>query len=207
MGGWLRCDHGWGFAACGEVSATRDCVLKDALPQSGLGAGGGAFGEAGVDGGFGAGVCEKEMLDDLLDRPLAGGRSRAELGLSDVEPAKGRGDLALKLAEGGVHSGKKHVTPLATCQGKFFFSSFLRTRLIFVSLQFVERFFGILGLFSVRIQFEIGLVLGDSFIIFLHLLQDLGQGEVRCRVLGLDLNSIFGAEIGALVVLVMQIEL
>jgi hypothetical protein len=130
MGGWLRCDHGWGFAACGEVSATRDCVLKDALPQSGLGAGGGAFGEAGADGGFSAGVSEKEMLDDLLDRPLAGGRSRAELGLSDVEPAKSRGNLALKLVEGGVHGGKKHVTPLATCQGKFLFSSFLGTRLI-----------------------------------------------------------------------------
>ena len=105
MGGWLRCDHGWGFAACGEGSATRDCILKDALPQSGLGAGGSAFGEAGVDGGFGARVSEKEMLDDLLDAPLAGSRSRAELGLSDVEPAKSRGNLALKLVEGGVHGG------------------------------------------------------------------------------------------------------
>ena len=129
MASWLRCDHGRGFAACGEVPATRDCILKDALSQSGLGAGGGAFGEAGVDGGFGARVSEKEMLDDLLDAPLAGSRSRTELGLSAVEPAKGRGDLALKLAEGGVHSGKRHVTPLATCQGKFFFSSDFRTGL------------------------------------------------------------------------------
>src|ERR1700722_1155104 len=129
MGGWLRYDHGWGFAACGEVSAPRNCVLKDALPQSGLGTGGSALGEAGVDGGFGARISEKEMLDDLLDRPLAGGRSRAELRLSNVEPAKGRGDLALKLVEGCVHSGKKQVTPLATYQSRLFFSSFLGTRL------------------------------------------------------------------------------
>jgi len=33
MGDWLRRDHGRRFAARGEVSATRDCVLKDPLPQ------------------------------------------------------------------------------------------------------------------------------------------------------------------------------
>lgn len=71
MRGWLRCDHGRGFAASGEVSASGDGILEDALPQSGLGAGGGVFGETGIDGGFGAGVGEEQMLDDLLDAPLA----------------------------------------------------------------------------------------------------------------------------------------
>ena len=33
LGDWLRRDHGRRFAARGEVSATRDCVLKDALLQ------------------------------------------------------------------------------------------------------------------------------------------------------------------------------
>lgn len=125
MASWLRCDHGRGFAACGEVPATRDCILKDALSQSGLGAGGGAFGEAGVDGGFGARVSEKEMLDDLLDAPLAGSRSRTELGLSAVEPAKGRGDLALKLAEGGVHSGKNTLHRLRHARANFSLAAIL----------------------------------------------------------------------------------
>ena len=119
MASWLRCDHGRGFAACGEVPATRDCILKDALPQIGSGAGCGAFGKAGVDGGLGARVSEKEMLDNLLNAPLAGGRSRTELGLSAIEPAKNRGDLALKLVEGGVHSGKNTLHRLRHARANF----------------------------------------------------------------------------------------
>ena len=60
------------FAACWEVSAASDGELKDALVEGGFGAGGSAFGQAGIDGGFGARVGEKQVLDDLLDAPLAG---------------------------------------------------------------------------------------------------------------------------------------
>jgi len=76
-----------------------------------------------------------------------------------------------------------------------------------ILLKIGERPFGVLGLFSVWIQLEIGLVLGDGFIFLLHLLQDLGESEVGSRVLGLDLDCVFGAEICTLVVLVLQIEL
>jgi len=72
MRGGLRGDHRRGFAACGEVPASGDRELEDALGEGGSGAGRGAFGEAGVDGGFGAGVGEEQMLDDLLDGPLVG---------------------------------------------------------------------------------------------------------------------------------------
>ena len=72
MRGGLRGDHGRGCAACGEVSASGDCELEDAMGEGGFGAGGSALGEAGVDGGFGAGVGEEQVLDDLLDAPLGG---------------------------------------------------------------------------------------------------------------------------------------
>ena len=65
--GGLRGHHGWGFAACGEVSAASDRELDGAIGEGGFGAGGSALGEAGVDGGFRAGVGEEQMLDDLLD--------------------------------------------------------------------------------------------------------------------------------------------
>ena len=42
------------------------------MGEGGSGAGGSALGEAGVDGGFGAGVGEEQVLDDLLDAPLVG---------------------------------------------------------------------------------------------------------------------------------------
>ena len=45
------------------------------------------------------------MLDDLLSAPLAG-RGGAELGLVGAQAMEGRGDLALKLAENGVHGGR-----------------------------------------------------------------------------------------------------
>jgi hypothetical protein len=77
MRGWWRRDKGRGLAAGGEVSVTSDCVLKEALPEGGLGSGRSAFREAGVDTGFGAGIGEEQMLDDLLDAPpvVAGGRA------------------------------------------------------------------------------------------------------------------------------------
>src|SRR5438067_117668 len=51
MGGGLRGDDLGGFAACGEVSASGDCALEDAVREVGPGAGGSALGEAGDDGG------------------------------------------------------------------------------------------------------------------------------------------------------------
>ena len=72
MRGWPRSNHGRGLAACGEVSAAGDGELKDAVREGGFGASGSALGQAGIDGGFGAGVGEEQVLDDLLDAPLAG---------------------------------------------------------------------------------------------------------------------------------------
>ena len=72
MRGGLRGHHLGGFATCWEVRASGDGKLKDALGESGSGAGGSALGEARVDGGFGAGVGEEQVLDDLLDAPLVG---------------------------------------------------------------------------------------------------------------------------------------
>jgi len=72
VSGRLRRDERRGLTASGEVTATSDCILKDALPEGGLGASRSAFREAGVDTGFGAGVGEEQVLDDLLDAPLVG---------------------------------------------------------------------------------------------------------------------------------------
>ena len=72
MRGGLRGNHLGGLAACGEVPASGDCDLNDAVCEGGPGAGRSAFDEAGDDSGFGAGVGEEEVLDDLLDAPLAG---------------------------------------------------------------------------------------------------------------------------------------
>ena len=66
---------------------------------------------------------------------------------------------------------------------------------------------GLFGLFALRVEFEIGLVFGDGFVFFLHLLRDLSQGEVGGGVVGLNADSILGAEVGALIVFVAQIEL
>ena len=63
------------------------------------------------------------------------------------------------------------------------------------------------GLFAVGVELEVGLVLGDGFVFFLHLLRDLGEGEVGGGVVGLDVDGVFGAEIGALVVFVAHVEL
>jgi hypothetical protein len=70
--GGLRGDYRGSFAAGGEVSASGDGELEDTMREGGSGAGGSALGEAGVDGGFGAGIGEQQVLDDLLDAPLVG---------------------------------------------------------------------------------------------------------------------------------------
>ena len=67
-----RRDQRWGFASVGEVSETDEGVLAEILGDAGIGAGRGAFGEAGVESHLGAGVAEQEMLHDLLDVPLVG---------------------------------------------------------------------------------------------------------------------------------------
>jgi hypothetical protein len=74
-------------------------------------------------------------------------------------------------------------------------------------LKISERLFCGVGPFAIGVEFEIGLVLGDGFVLFLHLLCYLGKGEVGGGELGLDIDRIFGAEIGALVVFVVQIKL
>ena len=72
MRGGLRGHYLGGFAAGGEVAASGDREPEDAMRDGRFGAGGNALGEAGVDGGFGAGVGEKQVLDDLLDATLFG---------------------------------------------------------------------------------------------------------------------------------------
>jgi len=67
--------------------------------------------------------------------------------------------------------------------------------------------FGGLGFVAVGIELEVKLIFGDSLVLFLHLLRGLGEGEVCERVVWLDLDGILGAEIGALVVLVVHVEL
>ena len=94
-----------GLTAVGEVSASGDRVLNEAIGEGGFCAGGSALGQAGVDGGFGAGVGEEQMLDDLLDAPLTGAREWLELGLGGVEVLERGGDSPLEVLQGGVHPG------------------------------------------------------------------------------------------------------
>jgi len=79
--------------------------------------------------------------------------------------------------------------------------------MLLLFLEFCEGLFGVFGLFPVGVEFEVGLVLGDGLVFFLHLLRDLGEGKVGCRVIGLDLDGIFRAEVGALVVFIPHVEL
>ena len=97
MRGGLGGHHGRSCAACGEVLASGDRELEDAMGECGFRAGGSALGEADANGGFGAGVSEEQVLDDLLDAPLVGVEGWLELGLSGVEAVEGGGDLALEL--------------------------------------------------------------------------------------------------------------
>ena len=97
MRGWLRCNHGRGLPSYGEEPATGDRELHDTVREVRSGEGGSALGEADANGGFGAGVSEEQVLDDLLDAPLVGVEGWLELGLSGVEAVEGGGDLALEL--------------------------------------------------------------------------------------------------------------
>jgi hypothetical protein len=84
---------------------------------------------------------------------------------------------------------------------------YLRRGMVAKLLQTGESFFGVFSFFAVGVEFEIGLVFGDGFVFFLHLLRDLGQREVGGGVFGLDGDGIFGAEVGAGVVVVAHIKL
>jgi hypothetical protein len=119
-GGWS--DQRRSFAAGWEVAEVDEGVLTEMLQEAGFGAGGRALGEACVDGGFGAGVGEEEVLDDLLDAPVAGARRRMELGLGGVEAAEGVGESAIELVQsgGGVgfHPGFSFAgLPYTACVG------------------------------------------------------------------------------------------
>jgi hypothetical protein len=105
-GGRRRRNQLRGFTAGWEVAKPDERVLTEVLQKVGFGAGWRALSEAGVDGGLGAGVGEKQVLDDLLDAPLAGAREWAELGLRGIEPAEGVGELAIEALQIGVHMGR-----------------------------------------------------------------------------------------------------
>jgi len=72
--------------------------------------------------------------------------------------------------------------------------------------ELVEGLVGFLLFFAIGVELKIGLKLGDGFVLLLELLRDLGEGEVSVRVVGLDFDGVFGAEIGALKVAVSHIE-
>ena len=196
MRGGLRCDEGWGCAACGKVPATGDGALEDALGDAGCSAGGSAFDETRSDGIFSFGVSEKKMLDDLLDAPLGGICRGAELSLSGIERADRGGDPGLELMEGGVHL--RRITLHRAAAGRYWNDGLL---------QLGEGLLCGFGFFTFRVELEVSLVLSYGFVFLLHLLRDLGQSEVSGGVIGLDGNGIFGAEVGALIVFVAHIEL
>jgi hypothetical protein len=104
--GGRRGDQGRGFASSWEISEMDEGVLTAMLHEAGFGASGRALGEAGANGGFGAGVAEKQVLDDLLDAPFIGVRGGTELSLGVVETAEGVGEFALEASQIGVHIGR-----------------------------------------------------------------------------------------------------
>ena len=99
----LRRDQRRRFAAGWEVAELSDGVSAEVLQKVRPGSGGRALGEAGADSSFGAGVAEKEVLDYLLDAPVARARGWAELGLRGVEAVEGMGKLVLEALEIVVH--------------------------------------------------------------------------------------------------------
>jgi len=80
-------------------------------------------------------------------------------------------------------------------------------RVSFGSVKFGEGFFCVFRLFAIGVELEVELVFGDGFVFFLHLLQNLREGEVSEGVVGLDADGVFGTEIRTLVVLVVHVEL
>jgi hypothetical protein len=87
--GWR--DERRSFPAAGHEAEVRDDILSYSLPERGENARRHTFCDAAADGGFGGGVGEAEVVDDLLDAPLFAGRGYwrrgAELGLGGVEAA------------------------------------------------------------------------------------------------------------------------
>ena len=102
--GGRRSDRRRGFAPGWEVAKMDEGVLTEMLQEAGFGAGGRALDEAGGDGGFGGGVGEQEMLDDLLDAPVVGARRGMKLGLGGVQAAEGVRESAVESGQigGGV---------------------------------------------------------------------------------------------------------
>ena len=80
-------------------------VLTEVLHEARFGAGWRALDEAGLDSGFGAGVAEEEVLDNLLDAPLVDVQRGMELGLGVVETAEGAGESAMESLQIGVDVG------------------------------------------------------------------------------------------------------
>jgi hypothetical protein len=62
------------------------------------------------------------------------------------------------------------------------------------------------GFFAIGVELEVGFELGDSLVLFLHLLCDFSEGEVCGGVIGLNLDGVFGAEVGAGQVVVVHVE-
>lgn len=76
------------LASSWKVADADDRVLADALQEIWPGLGGSAFGEAGVEGGFCAGVGEEQVFDDLLNAPFIRTRWRTELRLASIKAAE-----------------------------------------------------------------------------------------------------------------------
>jgi hypothetical protein len=96
-----------------------------------------------------------------------------------------------------------HVTPVAGAAASVLCGVFWRAWLV----QFVKCFAGRFGFFAVRVELEVGLVLGDRFVFLLHLLRDLGEGEVGRGVIGLNVDRVLRAQIGSGEVVVVHVEL
>jgi len=70
----------------------------------------------------------------------------------------------------------------------------------------VEGLLGFPYLLALWVEFEIGFELGDGFVFFLELLRCLREDKMSVGVVGLDLDGVFGTQIGALKVLVTHVE-
>jgi hypothetical protein len=80
-------------------------------------------------------------------------------------------------------------------------------RIYLLLVKFGEGSFGGLCLFAFGVELEVGIELGDGFVLFLHLLRYLGEGKVSEGVVGLDFDGVFGAKVGAGEVVVVHVEL
>lgn len=117
------------------------------------------------------------------------------MGLCTIERVDRGRDLGLKLMEDRVHQDHLTLAASGPATGNVDL------------LQLCEGFLRGFGFFTVGVELQVGLILGDGFIFLLHLLRDLGQGKVSGGVVGLNGNGFFGAEVGALIVFVAHIKL